>query len=360
MAIAFARFFGGNRPMPVFVPQELLELRLKCPAVTCAAEFPIPFKDRQRQPIEPVFPRDYHHETNAKYWVCQSTQVKCPKCGAMVTLALPQRRASATITLFVDEAQRAVCERELWLFAAAGSDARAMPALVERVRRLKQSILSDVDPDTWQLHMTELWHGDERRKHPQFSGLTLPAVRRLVADVTTFIRDDQDIFKIASFSLREKSALGTAKRTAFQSLLIQTVECLTERGSAPDLRLDAERPESLRSQLTSWSEEVIAEQKHLLLFPFLTRGIPVPKPTFVKPAGTSCVELADFIAFWTARTIGRRLAGLPLDFELGDLGTVWYFAERSDGNLMHYRNQGLPWEAFFADEVPARPPTDEN
>lgn len=56
--------------------------------------------------------------------------------------------------------------------------------------------------------------------------------------------------------------------------------------------------------------------------------------------------ITDFIAFWTARSIGRRLTGLDLDFDLSDLGTVWYFAETPDGNLLHYRNKGLPWDAF--------------
>lgn len=51
MAVAFFAGFGGNRRMPVYVPQELLALRLKCPVASCAEEFPIPFKERQQQPI---------------------------------------------------------------------------------------------------------------------------------------------------------------------------------------------------------------------------------------------------------------------------------------------------------------------
>lgn len=342
--------------MPLFVPQDLLDLRLKCVAEKCGEQFPIPFRQRQSRPIEPVFPLDYDERTNNRFWVCQALQVECPKCGRKVMVQLPQQQSQAIITLFVDEAQRTVQNRELWLFAATGSDARAMGGLCERIRKLKRSLFPDIDPDTWRLHMTELWHGDARKDHFLFSRLEKSAVQSLVQEIAAFIRQDKDLFKIVSFSLREKSALAAAKRTAFQSLLIQTIECLTKRGSAPELRLDAERPQSLQSQLTAWSEEVIAEQQHLLLFPFLTRGIPIPKPTFVKPTGTSCVEISDFIAFWTARTISRRLNGLPIDFELGDLGTMWYFAERSDGNLLHYRNQGLPWQAFFAGEVMDEPP----
>jgi hypothetical protein len=339
--------------MPVYVPQELLDIRLKCAAETCAHEFPIPFKERQARPIEPIFPMDYDKQTNDRYWVCQSTQINCPNCGKKVTLALPLQNAKATITLFVDEAKRQIGDKELWLFAASGADSRAIEGVCERLRTLKRTLVPNIDPDTWRLHMTELWHGDERKKHPVYSRPDFPDARRLVKEVAAFIRNEGDLFKIVSFSLREKSALAPAKRTAFQSLLIQTIHCLTERGAAPELRLDAERPKSLKSQLTAWSEEVITEQRHLLLFPFLTRGIPIPKPAFVKPTETSCVEVSDFIAFWTARTISRRLNGLSLDFDLGDLGTLWYFAETISGNLLHYRNQGLPWAAFFPGEVAA-------
>jgi len=338
--------------MPVYVPKPLLDLRLKCTANDCARDFPIPFKQKQNQPIEPIYPLDYNKETNARHWVCQSTQVSCPHCGQMVTLELPQRKPRAKISLFIDEAQRPVHDRELWLFAASGTDSRALAEVCERLRELKRSIFPSVDPDTWQLHMTELWHGDERKKHPLFSRLSFAEVRQLVQQIATFIREEGALFKIVSFSLREKSALATAKRTAFQAMLIQTIECVTELGSAPDLHLDAERLTSLESQLTAWSEEVINEQRHLLLFPFLTRGIPIPKPSFIKPAVTSCVEISDFIAFWTARTISRRLRGLPADFDLTDLGTVWYFAETPDGNLLHFRNKGLPWESFFPQILP--------
>ena len=344
--------------MPVYVPQDLLAIRLKCASEGCAHEFPIPFKERQAQPIEPVYPLDYNKQTNDRFWVCQSTQINCPNCGKKVNLELPQQNAKAIVTLFVDEAQRPIGDREIWLFAASGADSRAIEEVCERLRRLKRSLIPNVDPDAWQLHMTELWHGDERKKHPVFSRPDFPDVRRIVQEIATFIRDEDDLFKIVSFSLREKSALAAAKRTAFQSLLIQTIHCLTELGSAPELRLDAERPQSLQSQLTAWSEEVITEQRHLLLFPFLTRGIPIPKPAFVKPIRTSCVEISDFIAFWTTRTISRRLNGLPVDFDLGKLGTVWYFAETTGGNLLHYRKEGLPWAEFFPREIAAvAPPT---
>lgn len=333
--------------MPVYIPQDLLNLRLKCTANGCARDFPIPFKQKQAEPIEPVYPLDYNRETNDRYWVCQSTQVSCPHCGQRVTLVLPQRKPKARISLFVDEAQRPVKHRELWLFAASGADSRAIAQVCERLRELKRSVFPSVDPDVWQLHMTELWHGDERKDHPLFSRLSFAEVKRLVQQLATFIREEENLFKIVSFSLRAKAALATAKQTAFQSMLIQTIECVTQLGSAPDICLDAERLASVESQLTAWSEEVINEQRHLLLFPFLTRGIPIPKPSFFKPSVTSCVEISDFIAFWTARTIGRRLTGISLDFDLSDLGTVWYFAETPDGNLLHYRSKGLPWDAFF-------------
>lgn len=337
----------------LFMPQELLEKRIECSA--CRKQMPIPFNRKQREVIEPVTPRDFHPVTNNKHWVCTATTVRCEECGAGIQVPLPTVTQKTEVHLFADEAARTIEGRNVWVFAAVGGDKRLLPDFETKVRDLKARLVPGRKPAEWTLHMKDLWAGDARSRHPVFSALTRDQVASHVTETASLLREaSRDLFMFACVVSRPAvEAANEPMKLAFSVLFHEIIHGFTRGGSAPVLHLDAQRPASIQSQAVGWIDEILAELRYTLGYPFLTHGITIPKPRIIVPGSSGCAELADFIAFWVARMHERKWRSVEVELDPSQFGPVFYMVERAPGEIVQTRQSQFPWSLCY--EKPLAP-----
>jgi hypothetical protein len=314
---------------------------------------PIPFKQAQKEVIEPVQPLDFHPVTNNVHWVCIRTTVKCERCKADISLELPTVNQTAQVHLFADEAARVVDERNVWVFCAVGCDKRSLPEIEDNVRACKAKLIPNRLPSEWKMHMKDVWSGDARARHPIFSTLSSADVRNYVSEIAAlFRRLSDELFTFACAVTRPTSdESDEPMRVAFSVLFSELMHGFTKRGAAPLLHVDAQRPSSIQSQVVGWVQAILNEQRHTLAYPFLTHGIKISKPTFIVPGSAPCAELADFAAYWIARYHERRWRTLPIELDPSELGKIFYVIERAKGEVIVTRQPTFPW-MLYSGEMP--------
>jgi hypothetical protein len=339
--------------VPLFMPQSLLEKRIECPV--CKQLAPIPFKRPQKEVIEPVTPLDFHPVTNNKHWVCIATTVPCEGCGAGIQVPLPTVTQKTEVHLFADEAARTVDGRNVWVFAAIGSDKRLLPGIEAKVRAVKARLIPGRAPTDWTMHMKDLWAGDARTRHPVFSSLTRDQVAGHVSEVAALLREaSRELFTfVCVVSRPAREPVNEPMKLSFSVLFHEIIHGFTEGGSAPVLHLDAQRPASIQSQAVGWIDGILTELRHTLGYAFLTHGIAIPKPRIIAPGSAACAELADFVAFWIARLHERKWRGLEVELDPAQFGPVFYMVERAPDEIVRTRQVQFPWSLCY--EKPLAP-----
>ncbi len=253
----------------------------------------------------------------------------------------PSRAKREEVQFYGDEAARQ--DQGIYTYSLLGADRRLMPEIEAQIIEFKKTIAPSVAPDSWRLHMTEAWSGQQRRHHAVFSQWSQNDVVALVNGLfDLFARLSKDLF-IFNISLVYRSLAESELRdVAYISQVAELIDGFTEKGFQPHLFFDADRPVDAEYVIQGWARECFGGLQSMLLYPFLAKGIAIPEPKFVKPGSHPCLELADFVSFVVARFLLRRLENKSIEFDPSRLGKVFYMTQRPNGDLVQTRQVGYP------------------
>jgi hypothetical protein len=335
------------------LPQSLTNIAITCPA--CKTVFPPDwFKKHEMSmiPVKPKFETKGVPYTGPKRWILQSITQVCPRCGAHTQLPLPTNEMRTRGSLFGDDAEREHEGRKVSIYSLVGADQSLLPDFEMKVRALKQGLLPAMPPDSWKIHMKDIWAGTNRAKHPAYKALSLEDVIGFTNQVLALIKESNlFIYNIALTTDRDKPSglTGSAglRNEAYILLVLNAIDEWTEKNAQPNIFFDSEKYSHANEVIHGWARDTFRGSQHSLLYGFLSKGIEIPEPKFVSPASSPGLEIADFVSFTIARLYDRMWKGKEIEIDPGRMGLVTYLGYDSNGNLLWRRQEGYPWEQLY-------------
>lgn len=331
----------GNEARPTYVPSGLSTRSVRC--AKCGTTSPMPWAGKTKAaPVAIAGTRGT--------WAPMTWDVKCPRCGESIEVSLPHAKHSSTMNFYGDDASREYNGRRVFIYSLVGTDRRAQPTFEDDLARIKERFLPGTDPHAWKLHMTELWDGKKRAKNPVFAGAGYAEVRKLVEGVFELFRSTDGLHTFAIAYVPGRIHGHTfqndreAKRDSFMMLVNHMIFEMCAKGIKPILNFDAEKPTSARETVHAWAREAFDDDQHKILYAFLSQGILVPEPVFLKPGSHSLLELADFVSFWLGRCYHCAWKGVQPEYDLSLLGKATYLGVDLAGFLRYISSDGYPWK----------------
>jgi len=331
-----------------FAPPDIASARSICEK--CKAEFPVPLDLSYQHSLAPVIPRDFDERTNNKFWQSQSTEIQCPVCSAKTLLKLPTKSELGKVLFFGDDAARKSEIGNIFCFSLVGGNKPFVDRIEQELNSLKSRFEPDLDPESWHIHMKILHSGDQRKKNLVFQSWEKLKIESFVAEVFELIRRnsaDAFIFSV-SFASDSKSSLAELKRDCYLALIADLIYGFSKLGFTPILHFDSEKEFiGLGPIIHGWARDAFQGSQRQLIYSYISHGLPVPEPLFLRPASHPCLELADFVSFVIARGHHCKMNGLPIDYESERLGIVFYSWLRRDGHYGRDRQIGFPWREIY-------------
>jgi hypothetical protein len=327
-----------------FLPDEIIHAKQICKS--CGQEYNVPIKKDFPNSLAPVIPKDFHPKTNNKFWQLQSLEIPCPLCGERTMCELPTRKKKAKVLLYGDDASREVNDDYVYCYSLVGGSHPFVMEASENLRSLKMSY----SPNDWTLHMKDIVSGNQRSKHSIFKEWHKEKVDQLICDLFTLLeRSSNDLFIFnVSFSSRNSLPDEDLKRDCYISLIADLIYGFTQSGFTPVLHFDSEKEfKGIEPVIHGWARDAFLGPQRSLLYSFLSHGLPVPEPVFVKPASHPCLELADFVSYIIARNHYCHLNKLVCEYPTEKLGKVFYSWLRRDHNYGRDRRVGFPWNEIY-------------
>lgn len=218
------------------LPEHLSNLRIFCSI--CRLEFPPPFLEPRPGPFTPVRPNK-----GPGLWIPIGAQVVCPRCSNKFLIDTPTRRMETRARLFGDDAAREHNGRYVSVYTVVGADWKKLPQVEESIKDFKQQLCPSLDPITWTLHMTNLWSGSKRKKHPIFSGWSRSKVNEVVKGLSRIICNNAPYLFVHNITKTTKvptagpalrrQAQDRARNEAFVLLIAKLIDECTAGGAQP-------------------------------------------------------------------------------------------------------------------------------
>lgn len=334
------------------LPQSLSSITMTCTA--CKTVFPPDwFKkhDMSMIPVKPKFETKGVPYTGPKRWILQSITQVCPRCGTHIQLPLPTNKMRTRGSLFGDNAEREHEGRKVSVYSLVGTDQSLLSAFEIKVRRLKQRLLPAIPPDSWKIHMKDMWAGHSRIKHPVYKALSFEDVISFVDQALTLIKESNlFIYNIALTTDQNGSRVisdpNGLRNEAYILLVLNAIDEWTEKNAQPSIFFDSEKYSYANEVIHGWARDTFRGSQHSLLYSFLSKGIEIPEPKFVSPASLPGLEIADFVSFAIARFYDRMWKEKQIEIDLSRMGLVTYLGYDSNGDFLWRRQEGYPWKQF--------------
>jgi hypothetical protein len=330
-----------------FLPPAIADATMHC--ATCHTDVPVPLKKTFREAPTPVFPNDYDPVTNNKFWQLVTMEVECPKCQSKVLVQPPRRSWTKNVNLYGDEAVREKVTRPFVCITLVGGSSRFIDEVSKKIVLLKQDLEPGRDPTSWRFHMAELHSGQRRQRNPMFMNWSREKLGRAKAAMSEAISEANDslfVFALV-YPLDRGSSIASTKRNAYMAVLCDTIYNFTQLGVSPHYTFDAEKPVGdNRVVIQQWARNAFLGSERQLMYLYLSHGVHVPEPEFVKQGSHICLELSDFVAFVVAREVFCWQNNRQPDYLSSDLGKVYYSWPDATGYARE-RTIGVPKERIF-------------
>jgi len=271
-------------------------------------------------------------------------------------IPLPNEKQKARYSFFGDEAFRDIDTKRLLTYSLVGTNRVRLPEVEEAIRDFKSKLRPSVSPESWRLHMTEIWPEHARKRHHIFREWEPGFVEDFAERFFELIRGFDEAFIIYNVSgiyyaskdkKRQRYERKQARLEAYSTLLMAVIYAATKDGIQPSFVFDSEKASEANTVIHGWARDTFHGSQLYLLYAFLSRGIEIPEPTFVSPASRPCLEVADFVSYVVARYCFRKLKKQSIDLDPKLLGPVYYLAFVPDGDVVHSMSTGYPWEYFY-------------
>lgn len=265
-----------------------------------------------------------------------STTVKCEKCSASVSVALPMARARSKVHLYGGEAERPLVGRHVFVYSMVGCDFKVEAEIAGECNSVKAQVCPDLNPASWRLHMMDAWDMRRRKKHLAFGREDFLGGRGLAERLFELLESVADRLFIFSSVSRYLPSRNQGRQLMYTATIASLVEGFTQIEAQPILVFDSDN-DGAEERFGTWAEAHLKDLRRTLLYPFLANGIPIPDPKFVAPGSHPFLELADFVSFVVARALHRRFWRKAVELDPDRLGRVTWLMDRKDGNLIERR-----------------------
>jgi len=334
------------------LPENFSRITITCPF--CRTVFrPDWFKKHELPmvPVRPKFETKGVEYTGPKRWILHQAPQKCPKCEADVMINLPVNKMRTKGFLFGDDAERNYQNKKVSIYSLIGADQSLLPEFENKIKGVKQKLLTSIPPDSWKIHMKDMWAGSSRKKHPVYQTLSFDDVKCFVDELLVLIRKSNlFIYNIASTTVQNNTAnrkiQNELRNEAYILLVLNAIDEWTTKNAQPNTLFDSEKNSQANVIIHAWARDTFKGSQYSLLYGFLSKGIEIPEPKFVPPASFPGLEVADFVSFAIARYYSRMWQGKKIEIDPKDMGLVTYLGYDGNGDLVRKRQEGYPWDQF--------------
>lgn len=333
------------------LPESLNQMKLFCNA--CSSSFPPTWFQKQELPIRPVRPK--YEKKGVKYTgpgrlIPTGVSQKCPYCDNDVVVDIPSIKMKTRGSLYGDDAHRNYGKKHVYIYSLVGADQSLLPELENSIKELKNNICPSKPPDSWSLHMKELWSGGHRKKHEVFRELSFDDVKNITKDICSIIKKQKlFVYNIAlqfTSDRISKKNITQFKSQAYILLVLNAIDEWTTKHAQPHIFFDAEKSSEANQIIHKWAQDAFVGSQHSLLYGFLAKGIEIPEPKFVKPASYPGLEVADFVSYTIARYYFSKWQSKNIDIDPAEMGLATYLGFGKHGHLIWRRQEGYPWDFF--------------
>jgi hypothetical protein len=327
------------------IPKELLSHKLKCP------------NNHHFKPnwLEKRFPTSVFITKDFQLIRQSTCFTKCSVCNELAVFPIPDVEYRQDLDIFGDEAMRTVNNKTIFVYSfvsfSGGSEDKKI--FEEKFLNLKKLIAPSIDPCSWVLHMKELLSGKNRAENAALSHLHLSEVMDCISKIIELIRsyNEKNILNLySSVGIAEGiNQKGSDKikcqEEVYSASLIRVIEETTGHGLAPKFYFE-------QTGSDGWAKNLFHGWRMTLVWPWITRGLPVMSPKFVDPSFSLYLEIADILSYMVARhlfCIGRRVEGENIKAEIcpSSFGLVRYILLNSRGDGVYHNSVGFPDLAMF-------------
>lgn len=334
------------------LPESLSRITITCPF--CRTVFgPDWFKKHELSmaPVKPKFERKGVEYRGPKRWILRQAPQKCPKCGANVMIDLPVNKMRTKGSLFGDDAERNYQNKKVSIYSLIGTDQSLLPEFENKIKGVKQKLFPSIPPNSWKIHMKDMWAGCNRKKHPVYKNLSLDNVISFVNELLVLIKKSNlFIYNIASTTVQKntgnRKVQNELRNEIYILLVLNAIEEWTTKNAQPNIFFDSEKNSQANVIIHGWARDTFKGSQYSLLYGFLSKGIEIPEPIFVPPASFPGLEVADFVSFAIARYYLRMWQGKKIEIDPKDMGLITYLGYDGNGDLLWKRQEGYPWDQF--------------
>lgn len=342
------------RPPPPLIPKHLLGAEYTCSS--CKRRNQIDWTKPQPFPKQPIV------LTLGEGHLVPTSITQVCLCGNYNHVPIPTKNIESSWGLFGDEAERIFSEGELpgeprkahfFTMTLASMHQNGALRFQRRLNRLKKSVRPDWEPDTWKLHMTEIWSVP-----PNTKGFALGSKAekiRFIRAVANLLRKSRpDLFTMNVSSCRVLTGneswnklVKANKQEVFATALMSSLQTMGDNNKSVYWSFDHSVPPEKRTGSEGWAEEVFLGLQYSPVFTWLSAGNLVQPPRFRVPGSHYLLEVADALSFLVARDFDQRVKGRHSDFPSSLTGLGIYQAFDAKGDLSFQWGQGLPFDKLF-------------
>lgn len=328
-----------------YYPKELDKINLTClnnhtfTPKWLEKRFPsMPFRRRDGQLFQPI-----------------TAEVECPVCREYTTIDLPYNsNYLGDAHLYGDEAMRDINEKIIMSYSVVAQPRKPDVHLKFKSEflTLKKELVVQLPPDKWVLHFTDLMNGGQRKKIKYLADLTKEDVLKFSEKLGKLIsKYPEQLVKWNCTGVYhkpikyKKEQVRDLKSRVYYPLIGRIITEHADSGMSPHFHFE-------RTDSDGWAKNLFNGGRLTLMWPFISRVLPVPNPTFDLPTDSIYLEIADFISFVIARylyVIGKRAEGESLDFEClpSWLGEIRYLGYNKEGTCLFETEKEYPLDKFF-------------
>lgn len=145
---------------------------------------------------------------------------------------------------------------------------------------------------------------------------------------------------------KREQAKKFLKHEVYSGLVMEVIRVAVENNVRPYFIFDAEKNFSGDLAIQEWAKDIFVSIQKTLQYAYISQGIFVGEPIFVKPASAKMLELADFVSYMTARYIFCKLNNKKIMHNISKLGAMKYIVFDKNGDMLttSTNHVGYPWE----------------
>lgn len=285
------------------------------------------------------------NEITMKYLKRVGLAFYCPKCNSIYNWNIPQFDPTGTYHFYGDEAYRHPEQGTVVVYSFIGASSIQLDVLEKCLYEIKKSILPDLSPNSWILTAKAICSGEGVDRQRLFEGWTSERRIEAIQKAQEQIKKLPDtVLKVCSVGIAKRpkqmpqnTFLKFLKKESFWSQYVWILDAASELGVLPKYFIESDGKDG-------WGRQDFVGLKYTPLFAHISRSNIVGPPAFVKKSQNNLTQLADVVAFVTAREVMRVIQGLEPEFSTKSFGTIKWFGFDGGGNPRSQDSVGYPWE----------------